>query len=373
MGESSTMAVRVGVFGAGFARTAILPALATIGDVEVVGVASARLESARRAADQFGVDAAYDDWRALLAEQSPDLVCIVTPTHLHAEMAIASLETGANVLCEKPMAMDRHEAAGMLAAAQRAGRIALIDHELRFNPNRREIARILAAGEIGEVRHVELINVGAGFGDPASRRQGDWLSLTETGGGRLGANGSHQVDLLRWWFGEVSSVSARLATLVPERRDPQTGSAWRATADDFVTGTIEMESGVIATMTLSSVARHELGASIRVFGSEGTLIISDTDERLLRAAHGADFEDITVADPNARRHGIAQRVWNVSVVALLEELVAAIAEGRQPIGAATFEDGLRCQEVLDAMRLSSLERRWVDVRDVRMVGVADEG
>lgn len=357
--------LNVAVIGAGFAKTAILPALVHVPGVRPVAVASARLTSASEAADLFGVPQAYDDWRKMLAEQPLDLVCIATPTHLHAAMAMAALDAGAHVLCEKPMALDRHEASAMLAKAKSLGRLHMVDHELRFNPNRRKVKALIDGGAIGEVRHVHIHNITSTYGDVGARREDDWLSYAATGGGRLGANGSHQIDLLRWWLGDVRAVSGQVATITAERQDPESGKAWRATADDLTQFSLEMESGALVHVLSSGVARHELGNHTQVFGSEGTILLSDDDEILHLARAGQGFEDVSETDPHAALPGIRPRLWNISVVGLLKELTSAIREGRPLREGATFEDGLRCQEVMDAVRLSSTERRWVDVAELR--------
>lgn len=355
------MSIRVGIIGASFARQAFLPALATIDDAEVVAVASQRLESARSAADAFGVGAAYDDWQAMLDEQRPDLVCIATPTDTHAPMTLAALDAGAHVLCDKPMAMNADESRAMLERAEALGRIHMIDHELRFNPNRRRIRDLIRGGDIGEVRLVNIVNVSASMGDPASRALGDWWSLAERGGGRLGANGSHQIDLIRFWLGDVAAVSGEVATLVPDRIDQATGEAWTATADDTVRFTLRMASGVPVSVLITAAARHGLSNTSQIFGSEGTIQLRDADERLRVATAGGAFEDRSVADPNAALDGVGQGIWNVSVVALMRELVGAIREGRPLTEGATFADGLACQRVMDAVLRSSRERRWIEL------------
>ena len=128
--------MNVGIIGASFAKAAYLPALKHIDGAEVVAIASARLESAKEAADAFGVPHAYDDWERMLGEHAFDLVCIATPTFMHAPMTLAALEAGAHVLCDKPMALDKEEAGAMLEKAESLGRVHMIDHELRFNPTR---------------------------------------------------------------------------------------------------------------------------------------------------------------------------------------------------------------------------------------------
>lgn len=353
--------MRVGVIGASFAKAAYLPALRHVPDAEVVAIASAREESAAAAAKAFGVPHAYGDWKRMLAEHRFDLVCIATPTVTHAPMTLAALDAGAHVLCEKPTAMDQAEAKAMLDRAEALGRVHMIDHELRFNPNRRKIKALIAEGAIGEVRHVAIVTIGNAFGDPRARPKGDWLSSVAQGGGRLGANGSHNVDLLRWWLGEVAAVSGETRTLIPDRLDKATAEPWRADADDFCSFRMEMRSGAVAEIVMSAAARHGVENTVQVFGSEGTIALSATSETLLVAKAGGAFEDMSVADPNAALPGVGAGVWNVSVVAAMREMAAAIREKRRLAEGSTFHDGWRNQIVLDCVRRSSAERRWVDV------------
>lgn len=358
--------MKVGIIGASFAKAAYLPALRHVPGAEVVALASARMESARAAADAFDVPHAYDDWPAMLAAHQFDLVCIATPTVMHEPQTLAAIEAGAHVLCEKPTAMDAAEAARMLHAAEAAGRVHMIDHELRFNPNRMRIAELIASGDLGEIRHVNITNISTTWSDPASRPMGDWWSSAEMGGGRLGANGSHQVDLLRWWLGEVAWVSGGAPVMVPERVDRTTGEPWRATADDLAHLTLEMEAGAVVQVFMSGVAAHTMGNSTQIFGSKGTIKLSNNDERLLFARAGEDFSDITVSDPNAELPGVNAGIWNVSVVALMQEMAEAIREQRPVARGATFVDGLANQRVLDAARISESERKWVRPEDVNV-------
>ena len=357
--------MKVGIIGASFARAAYLPAFRHVPGAEVVAIASGRLASARSAADAFGVGAAYDDWRAMLAEHKLDLVCIATPTDTHAEMTLAALDAGAHVLCEKPTAMNAGEAAKMLERAEQRGRLHMIDHELRFNPNRRRIRELIANGDLGDIRHVNVANIGASWNNPASRPKGDWWSMAEQGGGRLGANGSHQVDLLRFWLGEVETVSGLLRTMVTNRKDKTTGEAWVATADDLSAVTLQMRSGAIAQVFMSGVAAHNIGNLTQIFGSKGTITLSNEDEKLYFGKAGQGFEEITVADPNAALEGLNPGIWNVSVVAALRELAAAAAEKRALREGATFRDGLNTRLVLDAATESSRTGRTIDLTGAR--------
>ena len=351
--------IRVGVIGSSFARLAYLPALRVLGGVEVVALSSAHAERARAVAEEFGVRHAYGDWEEMLAHHELDLVCIATPTLTHAPMTLAALRAGAHVLCEKPMAMDAREAKAMRDVAMSSGRLNMIDHELRFNPNRRHAADLIHSGAIGEIRHVDIFNVGRSWSDRAGRPMGDWWSLAEKGGGRLGANGSHQIDLARWWFGDVTSVVGTIDTVVAERVDPDSGEPWIATADDLVHFTLSQERASLVDVLLSGVANHNAGNQTRVFGAEGTIILSNETETLMVGRRGGEMRDESRPDPDADLPGIGKGIWNVSVVGLLRELLSAIKEDRPLTQGATFDDGYRTQLVMDAVRLSSVERRWV--------------
>ncbi|SHI66613.1 Gfo/Idh/MocA family protein [Wenxinia saemankumensis] len=353
--------IRTAIIGASFARDAYLPALAHVEGAEAVALASHRLESAKAAAEPHGIPLVTDDWRAMLAEASPDLVLIATPTDTHAEMVQAALEAGAHVLCEKPTAMNAGEARAMLDAARAAGKLHMIDHELRFNPNRARVQEMIANGDLGEIRHVNVTNIGASWNDPAGRPKGDWWSDAARGGGRLGANGSHQVDMLRWWLGEPASVVGQALTMVPDRVDPKTGESWTATADDLSHLTLQMPSGAVAQVFMCGVAAANMGNETQVFGSKGTITLSNSDEKLWFARGRDGFEEITVEDPTRDLPGLNKGIWNVSVVNVLRELCAAIAEGRELRRGATFVDGLRNQMVLDAVHRSTAERRWIDL------------
>ena len=355
------MSLKVGVIGASFAKAAFLPALANIPEATVEAIASARLSSAQEAAKAFDIPDAYDDWESMLNKHKLDLVCIATPTFTHAPMTLAALESGAHVLCDKPMAMNREESKAMLDKAESLGRINMIDHELRFNPTRQKIKELIDAGFVGKVQHVNISNISPSWGDPASRPKDDWWSLEEKGGGRLGANGSHQIDLLRWWLGDVVSVMGQVRTMVPERIGKHTGEAWTATADDVSWFSLEMKNGALANVFMSGVAGHNMGNHTQIFGTDGTILLSNDNEVLRIAKRGEDFEELTVEDPHADLPGVNKGIWNVSVVALMKELVSAIQENRPLKAGATFEDGLKCQQAMDAVRTSSKERRWIDV------------
>lgn len=352
--------MRVAVIGASFARDAYLPAFAQVPDVEVVALASARLESAQSVAVKFNIPHAYDNWRTMLDNHDADIVCVVTPPVYHFEMTLEAIARGAHVICEKPMSMNADESSGMLTSAEANGRIHIIGHELRFNPNRRKIRNLIADGAIGEIRHINIVNI-VGGGDPRSRAAWHWGAMESMGGGILGANGSHQIDLLRFWLGDIAEISGHIGTLVKNRIGKDTGEPWTPTADDQVNFTATMTSGVLASVFLSSAARHIFGNHVQIYGSEGTIFLSNDSEKLLLSRPNEDFQDISESDPNMNIPGIGKGIWNASFVSLVSEFTNAVREGRKLNWGATFADGLKTQQIMDAVKRSWSERRWVQL------------
>jgi predicted dehydrogenase len=351
------MTVRVAIVGTGFGQSAMVPGFKLVPQAELVAICSARLARAQAAAQAAGISAAYDDYRVMLAEQRPDLVCVVTPTALHAPITLAAIESGAHVICEKPMALDQREAAAMLAAAEAAGVIHVLDHELRFQPARRRVKELLTSGYIGDLRSVVIRSVSGLRAN--SELPWDWWYDETAGGGALGANGSHQVDLLRWWCGEITAVSGQLATCVPDRPDPARPGARRAvTSDDQFSLIARLAGGALAHIFVSYIAVHGGGNQIELHGSAGSLVI-DHAERLWGRRLGRDAEDLTPPDPLANEPSIATNIWARACALLVREVTEAIAERRPVREAATFADGLRTQQVLDAVRQSHAQQRWV--------------
>lgn len=349
--------VRVGVVGTGFGLSAMVPGFRLAEGAEVVAICSGRRERAVAAARDAGIPLAFDDYREMIAQARLNLVAVATPVATHAPITLAALDAGCHVLCEKPTALDAGEAAAMLRAAEAAGVVHMIDHELRFNPTRARVAELINEGYIGNVTYANIRNVSALRADPS--KPWSWWSDRAQGGGALGASGSHQVDLLRWWLGEVVAVSGQLATYVSSRPDPASGAPRAVDSDDQFSFIARFTSGAAAHVFVSYVAHHGGSNQIEVHGDAGSLVI-DHDERLWGRRLGAAApEELTAPDPLEGASGVPASVWGRSFAHLARELVAAIREGRAPRRGATFADGLRCQQVLDAVRRSNDEGRWV--------------
>jgi predicted dehydrogenase len=348
--------IGIGMIGAGFARTTQIPGFRACEGARVVAIASGHRENAERVAREFDIEHVADDWREVIAREDVDLVSIVTPPVTHMEMTLAALDAGKAVLCEKPMAMNAREADAMRRRAEEKGLLALIDHELRFLPGRLKARAMLRDHEIGNIHHAKLHF--RSDSRVARERKWDWWSDVESGGGALGAIGSHAIDGFRWLLGaEISDVFCILATHVAERMDERTGEMRRVTTDDEANMILRFEdndlmSGATATVSLSVVEQGRAEHLLEVFGSEGGLRIEESGEVWHARTGAGDWTRIeTERGPLAE--GMRDGGWSRGFTIFACAIVNALREGRNTIeGAANFEDGYRTQLVLDAARRS---------------------
>jgi len=346
---------RIGIIGTGWGARVQVPAFREAG-LDVVAIAGHDPERTRRIAGQLSVEP-FDDWRALI-ESNVDLITVVTPPPEHVEMATAALDAGKHVLCEKPTALNATEAEKLVGAAEKhRHQLALIDHEMRFLPSFRTARDRVR--DLGGIRYAEVRYGSPSRGDRS--RAWNWWSDAEQGGGIWGAVGSHFVDALRFLGMEIEAVQATLQTIINER--PFENGTRRVTSDDFASINLRLSAGAVATMTFSAVASGpDEPTTLTIHGEEGALRL--VGEELLTAMRGEPFTVATSAGRSDRRGNSAGGAFGSGTYLLGRALRSALDDGdRAALSlAATFEDGLAQQRVLDAARESSRnEGRWVVV------------
>jgi predicted dehydrogenase len=351
------VALRIAVAGVGFGTVVHVPAFLSEG-LEVIGIMARRKERAEAAASAFGIEHAVTDYEALLALPGLDAVSIATPTAYHHDMALAALQAGKHVICEKPFALNVAQAKAMADAAQASDKTAMVAHEFRYASGRMFVKQLLDAGYVGNPK-IALLRLVRG---PVEALPTEMLEYREerdaasSGSGFLFGLGSHYIDALRHWFGEVVEVSGNVMTTSPERRGSE--GVVLADADDTFSFTLSFECGVIAQMVGTRAAAFMDESTISIHGSAGSIV---TPQRGFNPpAHGVVL---------GAQLGSAHALEALPVPAALEpfsddrddrlmpfrlftrEFLQGVEEGSSP--APNFVDGLRCQEVLDAVRASA--------------------
>jgi len=340
------------VVGTGFGCRVHVPTLRNAGFDVVALVGRDEARTARRAA-RLDIPSVCTSLRDALQLPGVDAVTIATPPDTHAALAREACDAGRHVICEKPFALDRHEAAAMLASATRAEVTHLVGHEFRWAPDRALVARAMGRGMIGEPKTFSLVQYVPLVADADARMPSWWFDRAR-GGGWLGASGSHLVDQVRVWFGEIASVSASL---------PAVGSRARAECieDSFVVR-VTTASGVhgVLQQTAASWTPSVEGLSV-VAGTGGTLSVTnegvwlaDRDgRRLLEVPRDLELPPPPAAseDPRERYTALELGPYTRLCEALRDGYDGRVATSGVP--APTFADGVATMRVLDAIRESA--------------------
>lgn len=359
------MGLRVGFVGAGWTDRVQIPAF-KLGGLTAQAISSGNVENARRVAQKHDIPRVCADWRELVAADEVDIVSIVTPPHLHREIAAAALQAGKHVICEKPTALSVAEAEAMFAAAQAApGQLAIIDHELRFHPARLHMRELIKDGYVGSLVRVELDRLGGERMNP--RLPYSWWSDASRGGGMLGAVGSHLIDLARWMIGRIDGVAGQLQIGCHFRTDPATGRQEQVTAEEHADILVQFggaAGGVRGRITAGGITPGTRGMSILVVGSDGALRL-DNDDRLWAmrgdAYPGGAWEALRPKYPPADLSTLpAGNPFAVGSYYLAQTLATSLPMGETHLAeAASFYDGLVVQRVMEAVQRSHREQAWV--------------
>ncbi|MDQ0678794.1 putative dehydrogenase [Arthrobacter pascens] len=385
------MTLRVAMIGYGFMGAAHSQGWRTAPRVfdlpaepEMTVVVGRNAEAVAEAAQKWGWAESATDWREVIARDDIDVVDIVTPGDSHAEIAIAALEAGKHVLCEKPLANTVAEAEAMAEAAERAaakGIRTMVGFTYRRVPAVTFLRNLIAEGAVGTINQVR-----------ASYRQ-DWLvdpdmplawrlQKEHAGSGALGDIGAHAIDLAQFVTGlNLAKVSGVIDTIVKERPLLDSGSGLSGTAgvgkgqvtvDDIAIFTGRFESGALASFEASRFATGRKNAlQIEVSGDKGALAFDLEDLNSVQfydrtaPADRQGFRKILVTEAE---HPYVSAWWPAGHMLGYEhgfshqvkDLVEGIVGGTEPH--STFAEGLRVQRVLDAVeRSSDNDSAWTSV------------
>lgn len=354
---------------------------------ELTAIAGRNAAGVQAAATKMGWESVETDWRALIERDDIDLIDICTPGNTHAEIAIAALEAGKHVLCEKPLANSVSEAERMAAAADAAaarGVYSMCGFSYRRTPALALARRMVAEGRLGQIRHVRAQYLQDWLSDadaPLTWR----LDKSKAGSGALGDIGAHSIDAAQWITGlDITGVSALLETFVTER--PVAGElvglgGHGATGADTVRGPVSVDDAAIFSARFAGTAngnghstgpigvfeatRFALGRKnamrLELNGTLGSLAFDFEDMNALSFYDDADgpdagFRKIQVTEPEhpytgnwwPTGHGLGyEHLFTHQAV----DLIHAVAGGQPP--APSFADALQVQRVLAAVEASA--------------------
>ena len=369
--------LRVGVVGAGrIADFVHLPSLRLLPELcEVVAVASRDPDRARTFAERWAVTRVHATWQALLDDPGVDAVVVCPPSDLNYAVALAAIEAGKHVLCEKPLAISYPEARALAQAASGSPRVHMVAFTFRFAAALRYLRRLVAEGHFGEIRHWRMAYFNDGQLDPEAPFT--WRHQRARGGaGILADMGSHMIDMARYLLGEITAVSAVSRGYVGER--PLAGGSGRGRVEtpDACAFVAEFASGVIGTFDLSRAVAGRGGTGrpqyqgVEVHGTEGAAVYElirpfhlqvSLGRAMARRQHWATVEvpaDLQVYPGSPRNPRTDDPLMGYKY----DQGVAFVRAVRgETADYPTFADGAEVQRVVDAVELAARERRWIPV------------
>ena len=283
------MTLKVGVVGTGgIFKAAHLPGWLSHKDVEVVAFCDAYKASAEVVALDFPGAKVYDDYRELIADPSIDIVGISTPNLYHSEIAIAALQNGKHVFCEKPDAVNPLEAQKMADEAQKSGKLLMVMRNNRFSKEAMYAKRIIGEGKLGDL-YMGRCGWIRRRGIPG---RGGWFTTKElSGGGPLIDLGVHMIDLALWLSGNPKPIAVSGTTYrkFADRPD-ESGNVPAGTFDveDLAAGFIRFDNGAslqIEFSWASNIAEEQKFLEWR--GSEGGFSLINDTLRVFTESEGA--------------------------------------------------------------------------------------
>ncbi len=352
---------RIGVVGAGaIAVYGHIPSFQAAPGTEIVAICDTNLERAQAAATKFNIPKAYSDYEEMITSAGLDAISVGVPNSLHAPVALAALEAGLHVLCEKPMATSVADGEAMVAAAKRAGKVLAVNMSNRPRPEVLLARQMVSDGRLGKISYASGRMIRRS-GIPGF---GSWFTRKElSGGGSLMDIGVHMLDMVLYILGfpKVAAVRGELQMVHgPQGRgmggwgmDKIPGGTFNV--DDLAAIHLRLADGGLVTIEVTWAFYGRNEERIQISGSDmgidffPELYGTENPMRLYRDDPSGPIEII----PTIPRSD--ERVWALG----LTRFVQACRGEAEPI--ASGEDGLAILRLLDATNRSAAEGREIAI------------
>ncbi|MFC1717725.1 Gfo/Idh/MocA family protein [Candidatus Poribacteria bacterium] len=341
-------------------------------------------EGVKAAAEKFGWEGCETDWKDLVKRDDIDLIDVTAPSNFHKEISMGAIENGKDIFCEKPLALNLADAREMLQAAEEAGVKHMINFNYRTAPAVALAKKMIDEGVLGKIYHFRGVYLQDWIIDPEFPIV--WrLDASVAGSGSHGDLNAHVIDVARFLVGDFESVVGMEETFIKERpltetgttgglRAEATGGMGEVTVDDATLFLARFANGALATFEATRFAAGRKNyLRFEINGSKGS--ISFDLERLneLEYYNCEDpeglqgFRTIGMTDPS---HPYLHAWWppahiigyEHTFIHQVHNLMQAIANDETP--SPSFADGVKCQEVLDAVVRSAKEKRWVEISEM---------
>lgn len=338
--------------------------------LKLVALADADAARAEQCASSWGFERSHGQWEQLINDPAVHLVAITTPNHLHFPMAMAALEAGKAVYCEKPLAVTLQQADQMQRAAKKAGVVTRAGYNYQHNPMIVLARQMIDSGELGQIVSFQGEFSEDFMGDPMAAWS--WRCEAAHAGGALADLGSHLLAMARYLLGDVESVCADSNTVHATRPASTDSQQQRPiTIDDQTHALLRFANGARGTFS-SSWLKHgyKNHLSFEISGTKGTLAFDQerlNELRLCRVGDRDGFQRV-LAGPSlpgyaafcpAPGHQLGyNELKTLEVYALIQAVCGNGNDGPD------FEEAWQVERLAAAIRLAAREQRWVALKEV---------
>jgi predicted dehydrogenase len=351
------MAVRVGVIGAGAVSTHHLEAYSKLKDVTLEVICDLNEHRARKAATTYSIAKVVTDYRQLLTEKL-DAVSICTWNNTHANLTIACVQAGVNVICEKPPAMNTAQAVHMLDESKKNKKLLMIGFTRRFYSKIDAVKKLIDGGALGNIYSAR-----AAFLRRAGNPGGWFADMTRSGGGPLIDLGVHNIDLVRYLMGKpkAKTVSASTHTKLGLRGNIHEPPRWLSadydpttpsTVEDQATAFIRFDNGASLAVDVS-YAQHLATAEQSYLDLYGDKAGVSLEPKLVLSSERNDC--LTDTFP-----WVAEDTFQQTFDKEISHFIDCVRDGvpcRNPA-----EDGVEIMKILDGVYESARLQREVQIQ-----------
>lgn len=378
--------VSTAIIGTGFMGRVHAEQIRRLGFVDIAGVAGANAADAAAFGEAMGIERTTADYKELLADKSIQAVHVLTPNAMHYPMSMEALKAGKAVLCEKPLALTAKEAANMLKLAEKQKVAHAVNHNLRYYPVVQHVRQYIAAGELGDVLHVQ------------GTYSQDWLlydtdfnwriDAKENGALRaVGDIGSHWMDMIQHLTGlPITALCADLATFHKTRKRPKTAvqtfagkklkpadyEEVKINTEDYGGLLLHLGENARGAFTASQVAAGNKNRfAFEIYGTKSGVMWNQERPDELWIGNRNEPNRILMKDPSmlmgpaagfADLPGGHSEGYDDAHKQLYKRFYRRVADPSAPIDYPTFADGWRGMVLLEKVVESAKKKGWVKVK-----------
>jgi len=356
--------VNVAVVGTGFGSISHIPAFNSHKKVKILAICGRNLKKINFLKKKYKIKYAFLDYEKVLKLKKIDLISLAIPPHLQYYYVKKAVEYNKHILCEKPFTTDSKLSIKLHKKINKKKIIGAVGYQMRFHPLRIKIKEIIKKGLLGKI---ESVHLSYDFTTRLYKEvKWNWWSNKLQGGGALNALGSHQIDLLHWWLGEIDSVFGKSKTTIEKRLSKKSNKIRKVTSDDIIQAVLFFRKNFNCTFSISSSAIGWKTSIMQIYGTKAALFLDGENKlSMIKKTHINKQEKgkiikFKIYDPIFKKKWVDKSIWRASFFHQINNLVNAILNKEKYLG-AKFYDGYKVRKVIEKILESSKKNKMLKV------------